>query len=249
MTLTPQQGIRLLMGCDFDIETAVNKSRDVANWRETNNLSNLRNQIVQKLSSAQGTAIRFPHHKVMCSMLVANPCVLMTTDGSPISIWHAGMANTIDVECIDPNHLASWSRVFFEYVDVWVSEYSEQHGRLAVHIQIYNMDGLSLWTISNTTLIEKLKVALSPGQYYVETISHIYVINAGMAFKAAWRLAKALITPRTESKISVTNRVPEALLQRLGPGDAQRLSSAIEKREPAATVQRPPIIMEPDDVK
>jgi hypothetical protein len=81
---------------------------------------------------------------------------------------------------------------------------------------------------------------LGAGGMYVETISHIYVINSSSIFTAIWKIVKGLITPRTASKITVDSGIPKELLAELGPESAQQLKTVL-KKGPAA-VLRPPVL-------
>jgi len=100
---------------------------------------------------------------------------------------------------------------------------------------------LSFWQASSSALIDKLKTALGAGKYYVENVSHIYVVNSSSLFSMAWRVIKNLITPRTASKISVTSDVPQELLSLLRPGHAKNLPQLLKKPQPLP-IQRPPTI-------
>merc|ERR1712228_483105 len=121
---------------------------------------------------------------------------------------------------------------------VWLSQQSEQTGKLAGHIQVFNLEGLSFFQVTNQALIGKLKTALGAGAYYVEAVSHIYVINSSSLFSMAWKIIQRFITPRTASKISVDTGVPDSLVAALCPSSAKQLP-AILKADRNAAVLRP----------
>merc|ERR1712183_746450 len=79
-----------------------------------------------------------------------------------------------------------WGRTMFEYVDCWLSSQTEATGVLAGHVQVFDLNGLGIWQISSSALVEKLKIALGAGGKYVEVVSHIYVINSSTIFSMAW---------------------------------------------------------------
>lgn len=185
--------------------------------------------------------VQFPEHEEVSKLMMVNPCSLVTKDGCPVSIWHVGSANAAAVSSIADENLAIWSSAVFEYTAAWISEHSERTGQLVGQVQIFNLQGLSFWTVSNNALIEKLKMAFGAGKYYVENVSHIYVVNSSSLFSMAWRIIKTLITPRTASKISVTNDVPQELLSMLRPGHAKNLPQLLKKPQPLP-IQRPPAI-------
>jgi len=185
--------------------------------------------------------VQFPGHEEVSKLIVTNPCSLLTKDGWPVSIWHVGSVNTGAVAGVSDETLAIWSSAVFEYTSAWISEQSERTGQLVGQIQIFNLQGLSFWQASSSALIEKLKLGLGAGKYYVENVSHIYVVNSGSVFSLAWRVIKNFITPRTASKITVTGDVPQDLLSVLRPGHAKNLPQLLKKPQ-LLPIQRPPAI-------
>ena len=91
----------------------------------------------------------------------------------------------------DPK-VARWSRAVFEYKDLWISRRSEQHKRLLGYIQVYDMQGLTWRHYSSREIADKLKTALQSGSFYVEAVSHMYVINASRLFSMVWKAPKPL---------------------------------------------------------
>ena len=83
--------------------------------------------------------------------------------------------------------VARWSRAVFEYKDLWISRRSEQHTRLLGYIQVYDMQGLTWRHYSSREIADKLKTALQSGSFYVEAVSHMYVINASRLFSRSGR--------------------------------------------------------------
>jgi hypothetical protein len=141
-----------------------------------------------------------------------------------MTIWHAGTSNASAAAAVQHERLAEWSRSVFEYVDLLVSERSEQTGHLSGHVQVFNLEGVSVWHLAaSASLGEKLKAAFSAAEYYVESTSHIYIINASPLFTRLWRGIQGLITPRTASKITVAGGVPQELLARLPSGSSVQL--------------------------
>ena len=58
------------------------------------------------------------------------------------------------------------------------------------YIQVYDMQGVSLRLLSQAfskDVMEKMKRALDAGSYYMEAVSHMYVINASTLFSMAWK--------------------------------------------------------------
>ena len=141
--------------------------------------------------------------------------------------------------------VARWSRAVFEYKDLWISRRSEQHKRLLGYIQVYDMQGLTWRHYSSREIADKLKTALQSGSFYVEAVSHMYVINASRLFSMVWKapyplagkscfggpfeifdtceVVRNLISPWTASKISVSSGVPDDLIHSLGWACCQAL--------------------------
>lgn len=236
--LSEQQAIRLLLGCGLDIGTASDKAREVAAWRSRHGMSQVRQGLAAQLRA--GRQVSFPHHDDMCGMMVVNPCAIVTLDGRPVTVWHVGTASAAAAGRVQPDSLAAWSRTVFEYVDLWVFEQSEQTRQLAGHIQVFNLEGLSVWHLAaSASLGEKLKAAFSAAEYYVESTSHIYMVNSSPLFSRVWKAIQGLVAPRTVSKITVATDVPEDLLAALSLESAAKLMALLRTPNPAVPVLRP----------
>merc|ERR1712151_1018624 len=135
----------------------------------------------------------------------------VTKEGCPVSVWHVGTANASAAGKVADESLAVWSSAVFEYADLWITTQTERSGQLIGHVQVFNLAGMSLWQVSSSALIDKLKRALGAGGNYLEAVSHIWVVNSSSVFSMAWKLVQKLITPRTASKITVANDVPKEL--------------------------------------
>ena len=83
--------------------------------------------------------------------------------------------------------VARWSRAVFEYKDLWITVRSERQKRLLGYVQVYDMQGLSWRHYSSREIADKLKTALQSGSFYVEAVSHMYVINASRLFAMVWQ--------------------------------------------------------------
>jgi len=236
--LSHQQALRLLLGCTLQVEAALEKGREVAAWRQRHSMAEVRQQHASRLHQTQ--QVSFRNHEDMCKVMITNPCAFVTADGRPMTIWHAGTTNASAAVAVQHECLAEWSRSVFEYVDLWVSERSEKTGRLSGHIQVFNFDGLSVWHLAaSASLSEKLKAAFSAAEYYVESTSHIYIINASPLFTRLWRGIQGLITPRTASKITVASGVPEELLAQLPPTSSAQLLANLRSPAKDVPVLRP----------
>mmetsp|Transcript_64472 Transcript_64472/g.201881 ORF Transcript_64472/g.201881 Transcript_64472/m.201881 type:complete len:421 (-) Transcript_64472:22-1284(-) len=233
-----QHALRLLMGCNLDTKVALERGFDVAAWRRKCHIDLVREMFQAQLQAPSPMCL--PMQEEVCKLVVVNPCCLVTKDGCPVSIWHVGTANASGASKVADSCLSTWSGAVFEYADLWISELAERTGVLAGHVQIFNLAGLSLWQVTNTALLDKLKTALGAGQFYVENVSKIYVVNAASLFSMAYKLVQGLMTPRTASKIKVERDVPEDLLALLGPESSQRLMALIKKQQPTSEVARPP---------
>lgn len=233
-----QQVLRLLMGCNLDATIAAGRARDVAAWRQQRGMAQMREQL---LAQARATGpFHLPEEGEVCKLIAVNPCALVTKDGCPVSIWHVGTANSKAVGKVADESLLTWSCAVFEYADVWISEQSEQTGQLAGHVQVFNLQDLGIWQVSSRALLDKLKKALSAGEYYLEAVSHIYVVNSSSLFSMAWKIIRGLISPRTASKITVANDVPQEFLAILDPSSAKRLPGLLSRQQ-LAGVMRPPL--------
>jgi hypothetical protein len=236
--LSKQQALRMLMGLNMSTVEVMKKLNEVTKWRQLHRMDQVRAQLQRQV--ADRAPIAFPHSDVQQRLCQVAPCSLVTPEGWPVSIWHVGTASASEAGKLSGDHLAAWSCAVFEYVDLWISELSERTGNLGGHIQVFNLDGIGFWQATNGGLRNKVTTMLGAGGNYVETISHIYVINSSAIFSGIWKAAKTLITPRTASKITVTTGVPEELLAELGPEAAKQLK-AILKKGPAL-VQHPPVV-------
>ncbi|CAK0817474.1 unnamed protein product, partial [Prorocentrum cordatum] len=210
--LTPQQALRLLLGCNLSVREAAERADLVQAWRLEHDLAGVRRSLAGCLgglgvgAGAVPPSACLPGHEQVCQLMVVNPCVLTTVDGRPVSIWHISGARSSAVGSTPDDMLAAWSRATFEYVDLWLSAQSETSGCLAGHVQVFDLSGLGFRLVSNSALQEKLKVALGAGGFYVEVVSHIFVINSGTLFTMAWKVIENFITPRTASKIQLCQR-------------------------------------------
>lgn len=237
--LSQQRALRLLLGCDLDLGAALEKAREVEDWRRERDLARTRETLQRELRGKG--QVSFPYSEDVSRLVVVNPCAAVSSDGCPVTVWHVGTASTsASVGRIPSENLEAWSRAVFEYVDLWISDRSERTGRLAGHIQVFNLHGLSFWHVANVTLAEKLKKVFGAAEYYVESTSHIYVVNASHLFSMAWKAVQGLVGPRTASKITVAaEAMPADLLAELGPASAARLSSLLEEPRADAPLLQP----------
>ncbi|CAE7353744.1 SFH9 [Symbiodinium microadriaticum] len=217
--LTMQQALRLMLGMGYDRVAAVSKWREITTWRETHGLENIRAQQVVVLESTK--PICFPsEEEVYTKFLKVCPCALLASNGAPVSVWHAKTLNSSAVAELSAADISSWSHAVFEYKDVWISRESEERRRLIGYIQVYDMNGVGLRHLTSRDIGEKLKGCLQPGAFYMEAVSHMYIVNASALFSMAWKVIRNLISPWTASKITVSNSIPEELLRDLGGPDS-----------------------------
>ena len=230
-----QQALRLILGMGYSGSAAVAKWREIVDWRNVHGMDLIREE--QAAAIASDGPVGFPHREEVHQKLIyTSPCAFLSTSGCPISIWHGGTLNVEKASSLPNDKVAEWSRAIFEYKDVWISEQSEKSKRLVGYIQVYDMSGLSWRHYSSREIAEKLKAALQTGGFYVEAVSHMFVINSSTLFAAAWRVARLpvagpvtglvvvlsaevvrnLISPWTASKISVSRGIPDELIQLLG---------------------------------
>merc|ERR1711957_157843 len=104
----------------------------------------------------------------------------------------------------------------------------------------------SLWHVSSKTLVERIKAAFAAGEHYVKNVSHIFMVNSSSLFNVAWKLARNLISPRTASKITVSQigaSLPQELVDLLGP------KAEADLRELLATKKRAPLALPPEGVR
>lgn len=210
-----QQALRLILGMGYSGPAAVAKWREIVEWRTAHGVDSIRQEQVEAIAAAG--PVSFPyreevHEKLICT----SPCAFLSTTGCPISIWHAGTLNVENASLLTNEKVAQWSRAVYEYKDVWITEQSEKSKRLVGYIQVYDMSGMNWRQYSSREIAEKLKAALQTGGFYVEAVSHMFVINSSTLFAAAWRVVRNLISPWTASKISVSRGVPDELIQLLG---------------------------------
>jgi hypothetical protein len=235
-----QVALRLVMGCDLDIDVARGKYCDVVEWRSKHRMEEVREGLTCFIKMPGKSSLSpFPHTDEMCKLMVVNPCAVLTTEGWPVSVWHIGTIDSKVVAHIAPSKLETWSAYAFEYVDVWLAMMTERVGVMAGHTQVFDLDGMSMWHVTNTALIELLQKAFSAANNYVESVSHIYVINSGAVFSMVWQVVKNLITRRTEAKITVSPTVPPELLERLGPKSAEQLLAVLQAKRPSLPLLRP----------
>merc|ERR1711871_1202715 len=156
-------------------------------------------------------------------------CALATPSGEPVTFWHIGSANIAGSQHISAEHCREWSRSAFEYVDCWLHEESERLGRILGHVQVFDLEGIGWRHTTATALHDKLKAVMGAGEFYVESVSHIYVVNASTMFKMIWSAVKPLLPPRTATKITVESGVPKSLEAALG-SDSLALLEALRKK-------------------
>ena len=183
-----QQALRLILGMGYSGPAAVAKWREIVEWRTAYGVDSIRQEQAEAIA-ADGP-VSFPyreevHEKLICT----SPCAFLSTTGCPISIWHAGTLNVENVSLLTNEKVAQWSRAVYEYKDLWITEQSEKSKRLVGYIQVYDMSGMNWRQYSSREIAEKLKAALQTGGFYVEAVSHMFVINSSTLFAAAWRVA------------------------------------------------------------
>lgn len=245
--LTPQKGLRLMMGSNLDLEVAEKKYQAVLAWRKANNMDQAADQyrMLMELPSPGGGAranelpVPLPYVDEISKLIAINPCALVSAEGWPVSVFHVGSINASVVGKLDEDKLKNWSAHTFEYVNTWLVSESERLGELVGHVQVFDLSGMSMWNVTNQALIDSLKKVFSAGEFYIEMVSHIYVINSSSVFSLAWKLIKQLITPRTASKITVASDVPKELFDCLGRQSSQRLKAVLKAQKAAVPVLRP----------
>ncbi|CAK9007897.1 Phosphatidylinositol/phosphatidylcholine transfer protein SFH9 (Protein SEC FOURTEEN HOMOLOGS 9) (AtSFH9) [Durusdinium trenchii] len=214
--MAEQAALRLYLGCNLDMQEAVRRYDGILEWRQRHFADDLRQTLHSKINSSE--PILPPFQEQVAQLVIVNPCVLVAIDGSPVSIYHVGTAQT--KAQVHDDQLQRWSLFTAEYVDIWLTQQSARSGRLAGHVQIYDLHNVSFWQISSGALFEKLKILLGAGQNYMEQVSSIFVIRSGSMFSMAWKFIKGWIAPRTASKIHVSNDIPKDLIQLLGPNSS-----------------------------
>ena len=183
--LTKQQALRLMLGMGYDRVAAVSKWREVSAWREANSLQTVRKQ---QLAMMGGVGpVSFPHEEeIYTKLLKVCPCALLASNGAPVSVWHAKTLNSRAAE-LSTDEIRSWSHAVFEYKDLWITRESDERSRLIGYIQVYDMQGVGLRHLTSRDIGEKFKSCLQPGAFYMEAVSHMYVVNASALFSMAWK--------------------------------------------------------------
>ncbi|CAE7361222.1 SFH8 [Symbiodinium natans] len=235
--ISEQAALRLYLGCNLDMEEAKRRFDGILEWRKQYGLDQLRQSLSAALPGE--AAVTAPFHKEVAKLVTINPCVLTSVEGSPVSIYYVGTAHASAAAKAEEEQLRRFGVFMAEYVDIWLSAQTSSTGRLAGHVQIYDLQGLSLWQVSSGALVEKLKILLGAGQHYMEQVSHIFVIRSSSAFSMAWNFIKGWISPRTASKIHVSSSIPTELQKLLGPS-AAALPALLKNPHWTAAVQRPP---------
>lgn len=240
--ISEQLAVRLLLGCDFDEELAAKRLIGILRWRKQNQLDELRARLLAELRVV-GERGPFPvYHQEVGELVIVNPCALTCMDGSPVTIWHVGTAKSAAAGKAVSSHLSKWSQSVYEYVDIWISQQTDQTRRMMGHVQIFDLNNVGFWQASSSALLDKLKILLSAGGNYMEAVSHIFVVNSSSVFSIGWKLAKGLVSPRTEAKINVSNAIPEELNTLLGPNSAKMLLDLSKNPQWSAGVQRSQIM-------
>ena len=189
---TTQQALRLLIGMGGDRKAAIEKWKEITAWRRENHMDEVRREQLNHLES-EDSENHFPKASEICNKLIAvKPCILRAADGSPVSVWFGGSLKTeaSDLALAD---ITAWSRAIFEYKDLWISQQSEAKKTLMGYIQVYDMQDVNLRLLSQASsreVKEKMTCALQAGSYYMEAVSHMYVINASTLFSMAWKVSK-----------------------------------------------------------
>lgn len=212
--LTRQAALRMALGTSLEWDVAASKVEGIAAWRRLHDMDLIR--VSMQKAQTSGIAVSFPHADRIHEFMRVCPCGFLTTEGWPVTVWHLGTAKPRALEFVTIDEICHWSRHFFEYVDIWLTEASERQSELVGHVQVFDLRDVGLRIVSNAALANALKRALGGGEFYMETAAHIYIVNAGAAFSMIWKLVKPLITPRTASKITVSKTVPPELLASIG---------------------------------
>lgn len=239
--LTQQQALRLVIGNNMDMSVAGKKATAILAWRGVHSMAEVRERCKAQQHDGLIASEPFPHDAEVRRVLNVNPCALSTKEGWPVSLWHIGTANSKEAAKASTDHLCAWSRACFEYVDLWLTELSEKNERLAGHIQVFNLDGVTFWQVTNTALTEKLKSLLSAGENYVEAVSHIFIVNSSSVFSMAWKGIKTLLPPRLLAKIHVSTEAnPPELVAMLDKQSAARLPGLLTPNAKCAVI--PPVL-------
>lgn len=242
--LTQQQALRLVVGTNMDMSVAGTKATAIMAWRGAHSMEEVREQCRLQQHEGLIASKLFPHDTEVRGVINVNPCAATTKEGWPVSLWHIGTANSKEASKASTDHLCSWSRAYFEYVDLWLTEHSEKTERLAGHIQVFNLEGVTFWIATNTALTDKLKSLLSAGENYVEAVSHIFIVNSSSVFSMVWKGIKTLLPPRLLAKIHVcTEATPPELLAMLDVRSAARLPALLKPTAKGAAI--PPVLLPP----
>eukprot|EP00439_Symbiodinium_sp_Y106_P059039 s4070_g8.t1 len=239
--VSEQTAVRLYLGCNLDMEEAKRRFDGILEWRKQYGVDQMRQSLLSALRADEPVLV--PFHKEVAKLVTINPCALTSAEGSPVSIYYVGTAHSSAAPKADEDQLRRFGVFVAEYVDIWLSAQTTTTGKLAGHVQIYDLQGLSLWQVSSGALVEKLKILLGAGQHYMEQVSHIFVIRSSSAFSMAWNFIKGWISPRTASKIHVSSSIPSELQKLLGPS-AAALPALLKNPQWTAAVQRPPFSSE-----
>ena len=184
--LSKQQALRLMLGMGYDQVAAVSKWREISAWRDANRLDEVREQQAAMMRD-QGP-VCFPNEQdVYQKLLKVRPCALMAANGAPVSVWHAQTLNASSMAELSASEIMAWSHAVFEYQDLWISRQTEERKRLIGYIQVYDMQGVGLRHLTTRDIGERLKCCLQPGAFYMEAVSHMYVVNASALFSMAWK--------------------------------------------------------------
>ncbi|CAJ1430784.1 unnamed protein product [Effrenium voratum] len=233
--ISEQAALRLFLGCNFDLQEAIRRYDGILEWRKLHRADELRQELISQLQSCKELKPSFQQE--VGKLVTVNPCALMTTDGSPVTLYHVGTAQAAAAGKARDDQLQRWGVFTSEYIDLWLTHQTAASGRLAGHVQIYDLHNVSFWQVSSGALVEKFRVLLGAGQNYMEQVSHIFVIRSGSIFTMAWKFVKGWVSPRTASKIHVSSDIPRELLELLGPGSA--LPGLLQSPQWSAPVLRP----------
>lgn len=233
------QALRLALGLNFDAPVIVEKWREVCEWREKYHMAKERDKCLKLQLPSAREAISFPHEQVIYSKaFVVSPCALVARTGEPVTVWFVGSGSP-SAASVPISQIEEWGRSVFEYAAAWAEVQSASTGQLLGQVQVFDMAGVGLRQLANTSLHERFKHALGCGGNYVELVSRIYVINASWAFSKTWNVIKPLISPRTASKVIVSTDVPKELFEFLTRDSASKLPGLLRDRR-SSDVQRPP---------
>mmetsp|Transcript_71425 Transcript_71425/g.209367 ORF Transcript_71425/g.209367 Transcript_71425/m.209367 type:complete len:591 (+) Transcript_71425:32-1804(+) len=242
ISIRPQQALRLALGMGLDTSAAEAKWRQILSWRRDFQMEEERARARERHSN-RSVPVSFPYHDEVCKkLLMVSPCALVTTSGHPVSVWRIGTLNAETATTVSVEHISTWSRALFEYLDVWLAEESDRSSRLLGHIHVFDLEGLSWWHLMSGELLERGRAALGAGEFYVENCYDVYAINASALFNAVWRLLQRFLSARAAAKIVVDSGVPNELLEALGPMAWERLQGVLQA--PLDQVQ-PPILRPP----